>query len=228
MAYSHVKSIEYVKHAHKFMILRLICSNCLYKDDFDFVSFSSRLQIFRLIFRFNLASLNIIIGDVLFLEDLSSKVAWSQHVILQFLNLFAIIYFILMDEFEENLKQIPHPIVIMIFWIFISFFLTYHTVKVKNILIKNYTKIHDFSNEINNTFNSIEASMIQFENGGVKFINKNIIRLLHNTLPNDVEIQLLKIGLQSGFKDLKNHDKVDKVVEDFIKMKIFRIYKTPQ
>jgi hypothetical protein len=104
MAYSHIKSIEYVKHAHKIIILRLICSNCLYKDDFDFVSFSSRLQIFRLIFRFNQASLNIIIGDVFFLDDLSNKVAWSQHIILQFLNLSPIIYFTLMDEFEENLK----------------------------------------------------------------------------------------------------------------------------
>jgi uncharacterized protein (DUF2344 family) len=66
--------------------------------------------------------------------------------------------------------------------------------------------------------------MIQFEDGGVKLINNNIIRLLHNTLPNDVEVKLLNIGQESGYKDVKN---VDKVLQDFIKMKIFRIYKTP-
>ena len=66
--------------------------------------------------------------------------------------------------------------------------------------------------------------MIQFEDGGDKLINNNIIWLLHNTLPNDVEVKLLNIGQESGYKDVKN---VDKVLQDFIKMKIFRIYKTP-
>jgi hypothetical protein len=46
--------------------------------------------------------------------------------------------------------------------------------------------------------------MIQFDNGGVKFINNNIINLLHNTLPDDIEIKLLNIGLQSGYQDLQN------------------------
>ena len=54
--------------------------------------------------------------------------------------------------------------------------------------------------------------MIQFEDGEVKLINNNIIRLLHNTLPNDIEVKLLNIGLEKGFKNVKN---IDKVLQDF-------------
>ena len=101
----------------------------------------------------------------------------------------------------------------------------YRIIEIKQALVNNLSKFHDFSNEIKLTFNSIEAAMIQFENSGVKFINNNLIRLLHNTLPNDIEIKLLNIGLQ---RSLKDPNKLDKVLEDFMKMKIFRIYKTPQ
>ena len=60
MGLSYIKSIEFIQYVHIMMILRLICSNCLFTDDFDYVSFSSRLQIFKLIMRFCMIVLNII------------------------------------------------------------------------------------------------------------------------------------------------------------------------
>ena len=206
MVYSHLKNIEFIQHVHCVMILRLICSNCLLRDDFDYISFSSRLEIFKLILRFTVIALNILVQELVFLDDSSNKVSWSKNVFLHVLNLSTIVIVIIKDEIEENLKESIMVVIIHSLGIGIVFFLAYHLVQVKIILINNYTKFHDFSNEINKTFNSIEAAMIQFEDGGIKFINNNIIRLLHNTLPNDIEIKLLNIGLQSGYKDMDNLD----------------------
>ena len=82
MGLSYIKSIEFIQYVHLMMILRLICSNCLFRDDFDYVSFSSRLQIFKLIMRFCMIVLNIIAQEVIFLADTSNKVAWAKHVLL--------------------------------------------------------------------------------------------------------------------------------------------------
>ena len=60
MGLSYIKGVEFIQYVHIMMILRLICSNCLFTDDFDYVSFSSRLQIFKLIMRFCMIVLNII------------------------------------------------------------------------------------------------------------------------------------------------------------------------
>ena len=60
MGLSYIKSIEFIQYVHLVMILRLICSNCLFRDDFDYISFSSRLQIFKVIMRFCMIVLNII------------------------------------------------------------------------------------------------------------------------------------------------------------------------
>jgi hypothetical protein len=108
------------------------------------------------------------------------------------------------DTLDNLAFKLITTIVIFLFALSFLFYIAYYMVIIKLILTDNYNQINEYSSEINKTFNSIEAAMIQFDNGGVKFINNNIINLLHNTLPDDIEIKLLNIGLQSGYQDLQN------------------------
>ena len=143
----------------------------------------------------------------MFVEDASNKFAWIKHIILHFLNFMTVAYMMLKDEVDtlDNLAfKLITTIVIFLFALSFLFYIAYYMVIIKLILTDNYNQINEYSSEINKTFNSIEAAMIQFDNGGVKFINNNIINLLHNTLPDDIEIKLLNIGLQSGYQDLQN------------------------
>jgi hypothetical protein len=59
MALSHYRGIMYVKYAHIMMILRLICSSGLLKDEPD--PFKNKLAMLRMIIRYNSLTLNIMI-----------------------------------------------------------------------------------------------------------------------------------------------------------------------
>lgn len=67
--YSHVKSLEAVKYTLNVMIFRMILANFLFTDDFDYVSFSSRLQMFKITLKFCYISLLLVVHDLLFLKN---------------------------------------------------------------------------------------------------------------------------------------------------------------
>lgn len=67
--YSHLKNLEAVRYAIYVMIIRMIMSNFMLTDDFDYVSFSSRLQMLKISLKFCYIAMLIVVHDLLFLKN---------------------------------------------------------------------------------------------------------------------------------------------------------------
>ena len=57
-------------------------------------------------------------------------------------------------------------------------------------------------------------------------MNKSVLELLKNTLPTDVLSELLE--LEQNINKSKNSEKLNQLVQNFLNLKIFRIYNSPQ
>ena len=69
--YSHIKNLEAVKYTLNVMMVRMIISNFMLTDDFDYTSFSSRLQMLKITLKFCYAACLIAFHDLLFLKSYS-------------------------------------------------------------------------------------------------------------------------------------------------------------
>ena len=67
--YSHLKNLEAVRYTLNVMIIRIIMTNFMLTDDFNYASFSSRLQMLKITLKFCYAATLIVCHDLLFLKN---------------------------------------------------------------------------------------------------------------------------------------------------------------